>query len=101
VDLDEHHDATPDGYRHLDCVDWAQRPFPFGDEVVRLRALYTDHRSALNAIVRAGKFLRALQKTWPRGAAKAMAEWPSIRHTLESAIEAVKGKRGRATDYRR
>jgi hypothetical protein len=63
--------------------------------------LYGEHKSALDAIVRAGQVPSGGAEELAARRRKALAEWPGIRHTLESAIEAVKGKRGRATDYRR
>lgn len=63
----------PDG-EHESCRDWSRYPFPFDDDLRRLRGIARHLARGSRAVIRVGRWLASAQRRWPRDAGEVVTE---------------------------
>ena len=81
----------PDGV-HQRCRQWHLEPFPFANDLERLRFVARATMRAWRAVVRDGRWLSGLQREWPANAKRLSAEWLERKQRLQHHLSRVRDR---------
>jgi hypothetical protein len=81
----------PDGV-HQDCRQWHLEPFPFANDLERMRFVAQAARRAWREVVRDGRWLRRMQRNWPANAKRLADEWLERKVRLQHHIAKVRDR---------
>ncbi len=81
--------AHPHGV-HQECRAWEAEPFPFEDDITRLRRVARAVQRVWRQIVRDGRWLASVRRDWPGKARRLASEWLERKDRLEHHLSQLR-----------